>query len=92
MENLMEMNYVINGEKYLVTVTKVEESNDECTNCTCDVENAPIDLSQALPEFNEIEIAKDEETLMFSISDIPEGIDVKTWLGIIEKYNIILTK
>ena len=25
MENLMEMEYVINGEKYLITVTKVEE-------------------------------------------------------------------
>ena len=92
MENLMEMEYVINGEKYLVTVTKVEETNDDCTNCTCDVENAPIDMSQVLPEFNDIEIAKNEETLVFSVSDIPIGIDVETWLNIIEKYNVVLTK
>ena len=39
MENLMEMEYVINGEKYLVTVTKVEEAPTEkelnCDECPC---------------------------------------------------------
>lgn len=38
MENLMEMEYVINGEKYLVTVTKVEEKTKEREEIL-DVEN-----------------------------------------------------
>lgn len=92
MENLMEMKYVINGDKYLITVTKVEETNDECTNCTCDVENEPIDLSSELPEFEEIETVESDKPLVFSISDIPEGVCLADWLEVVEKYGIILTK
>lgn len=92
MENLMEMKYVINGEEYLITVTKVEETNDECTTCTCDVENEPVDLSSELPEFEEIETVESDEPLVFSISDIPDGVCLTDWLEVIEKYGIILTK
>ena len=35
MENLMEMEYVINGEKYIVTVSKVEEPKSETANTVC---------------------------------------------------------
>ena len=92
MENLMEMKYVINGEEYLITVTKVEETNNECTNCTCEFENEPVDLSSELPEFEEIETVESDEPLVFSISDIPEGICLTDWLEVVEKYGIILTK
>lgn len=88
----MEMEYVINGEKYLVTITKVEEINNDCTNCTCDADNAPIDLSQVLPEFNDLETSECEEHLVFSINDIPDGVCLADWLEIIKEYNIILTK
>jgi hypothetical protein len=91
MENLMEMEYVINGEKYLVTVTKVEETNDECTNCTCEFENEAVDLSSLLPEF-ESETVETDGLTMISIMDIPEPISLTDWLEIIKKYNIILTK
>ena len=92
MENLMEMKYVINGEEYLITVTKVEETNDECTNCTCNVVEKPIDLSKELPEFDTLEVVEDEEPLVFSVEKIPGGICLEDWLDIIRKYNIILTK
>jgi hypothetical protein len=90
MENLMEMEYVINGEKYLVTVTKVEETNNECTNCTCELENEPIDLSSVLPEF-ELENEETDGTIV-SVANIPDGISLTDWLKIIKEYNIILTK
>ena len=92
MENLMEMEYVINGEKYLITVTKVEDANDECTNCTCNVVEKPVDLSEELPEFDMLEVEEDDEPLVFSVEDIPEGICLADWLNIIRECNIILTK
>ena len=92
MENLMEMEYVINGEKYLITVTKVEETNDECTNCTCNVVEEPVDLSKELPEFDMLEVEEDDEPLVFSVEDIPECICLADWLNIIKEYNIILTR
>lgn len=88
MENLMEMEYVINGEKYLVTVTKVEETNDATEHTY--VTNESVDLSNKLPEF---EISEEglEKPLWFSVTDIPEGISIDTWL---EAYmnGVILTK
>ena len=92
MENLMEMEYVINGEKYLITVTKVEDANDECTNCTCNVVEKPVDLSEELPECDMLEVEEDDEPLVFSVEDIPECICLADWLNIIKEYNIILTK
>jgi hypothetical protein len=91
MENLMEMEYVINGDKYLITVTKVEETNNDCTNCTCELENEAVDLSSLLPEFESETVETDGPT-MVSVVDIPEGISLADWLEIIKEYNIILTK
>ena len=91
MENLMEMEYVINGEKYLITVTKVEESNNDCTNCTCEFENEPVDLSEVLPEFKNMEMEETDGQL-FSVENIPDGMTLSDWLEIIKEYNIILTK
>jgi hypothetical protein len=88
MENLMEMEYVINGEKYLDTVTKVEETNDAIEHTY--VTNEPVDLSNQLPEFEMSEEGL-EKPLWFSVADIPEGISIDTWL---EAYmnGVILTK
>ena len=86
MENLMEMEYVINGEKYRITATKVEETNDESANNTHEVIDEPIDLSDVLPEFEA------DGPLKFSITDIPEGLSVEEWLTIIREFNIILIK
>ena len=92
MENLMEMEYVINGEKYLVTITKVEETNDESTNCTYEVSEEPIDLSDMLPEFKVEDTDETEEPLYFSVKDIPEGLSIDNWLTVFKEFNVILTK
>lgn len=76
-ENLVEMTYVINGEKYLVTVSKVE--NDVETPMP--VEDFPVMDDE---NFNEIET--------FCVENIPDGINLATWLSIIDNYGIILTK
>lgn len=76
-ENLVEMTYVINGEKYLVTVSKVED----------DVE-APMPIE----DFPVMDEEVDDEVSTFNIADIPDGIDLATWLSIIDNYGIILTK
>jgi hypothetical protein len=94
MENLMEMEYVINGEKYLVTVTKVEEALTEkelnCEECPCK------DICDAGKEFHTkediqtIEFEGDNIT-MIPISMIPEGMSIEDWLTIIKEYDVILT-
>lgn len=92
MEKLMEMEYVINGEKYIITATKVEENNNENLGCDCPITNEPCDLSSQLPEY-EIEASEDVETPHFvSVSDIPDGISIDNWLFIAKEFGIILTK
>jgi hypothetical protein len=95
MENLMEMEYVINGEKYLVTVTKVEEAPTEkelnCEECPCkDV----CDAGKEFPTNENIETIKFEgdNVTMVPISMIPECISIEEWLLIIKEYGVILTK
>lgn len=94
MENLMEMEYVINGEKYLVTVTKVEEAPTEkelnCEECPCkDV----CDAGKEFPTNEDIEIVKFEENNVpiVPISMIPENMTIEQWLTIIRNYGVILT-
>lgn len=94
MENLMEMEYVINGEKYLVTVTKVEEAPTEkelnCGECPCkDI----CDAGKEFPTNKDIETIKFEggNVTMIPISMIPEGMSIEDWLTIIKEYDVILT-
>lgn len=77
-ENMIEMEYLINGEKYLITVTKVVEDKDETTTSTLEV--LEEDTKEGTP------------VIPFSVEDMPENIDVVTWLDIIDRYGIILTK
>lgn len=94
MENLMEMEYVINDEKYLVTVTKVEEDPTEkdlnCEKCPCkDV----CDAGKEFPTNEDFEIVKLEENNVpiVPISMIPENMTIEQWLTIIRNYGVILT-
>ena len=94
MENLMEMEYVINGEKYLVTVSKVEEDPTEkdfnCEECPCkDV----CDAGKEFPTNKDFEIVKLEENNVpiVPISMIPENMTIEQWLTIIRNYGVILT-
>lgn len=94
MENLMEMEYVINGEKYLVTVTKVEEAPTEkefgCEECPCE---GICDSGTEFPTNENIKTIKFEgdNVTMIPISMIPEGMSIEEWLTIIKEYDVILT-
>ena len=79
-ENVFEMEYVINGKKYLITATKVDENVE--TTTTKDVCEEKLDDSY---EFN-------NDALVFNVNDIPDGMDVDTWLSIVDMYGIILTR
>lgn len=94
MENLMEMEYVINGEKYLVTVTKVEEAPTEtelnCEECPCkDI----CDAGKEFPTNEDIETIKfgEDDVPIVPISMIPENMTIEQWLTIIRNYGVILT-
>lgn len=84
MENLMEMEYAINGEKYLITATKVEEPTE--ANNTEMVE-ADIPAMENL-EFVEVE---NNGLVQLPLSRVPQGMDLAFWLDVIKDYGIILT-
>ena len=93
MENLMEMEYVINGEKYLVTVTKVEEAPTEtelnCEECPCkDV----CDAGKEFPSNEDVETIKfgEDDVTIVPLSMIPENMTIEQWLTIIRNYGVIL--
>lgn len=97
MENLMEMEYVINGEKYIITATKVEEPSTEeefnCEECLCkDV----CDVEDGFPtnedfEVTTIEKPNDDTLLQLSITMCPKVMSLAEWLCIIKEYGVILT-
>ena len=93
MENLMEMEYVINGEKYLVTVTKVEEAPTEkelnCEECPCK-EVCDAGTKPNFEDFETIEVDGDN-VIQLSLSLVPKGMSIDEWLTIINEYGIILT-
>lgn len=94
MENLMEMEYVINGEKYLVTVTKVEEASTEkelnCEECPCkDICDGEM-TKPNLEDFKTIEVYS-ENLIQVPISLVPKSMDLEEWLTIIKEYGVILT-
>lgn len=97
MEEVMyEMTYTINGDKYVVTATKV---NDEpktacCTDevaCGCDCE--PIDLAAAdeIPSSEGFGFNNDKVTFV-SLRDIPDGMTIEEWLSIVDRVGIVLVK
>lgn len=94
MENLMEMEYVINGEKYLVTVTKVEEAPTEkelnCEECPC---KEVCDAGKTKPNFEDFETIEvdGDNVVQVSLSLVPKSMSLDEWLTIINEYGIILT-
>lgn len=97
MENLMEMEYVINGEKYIITATKVEESSTketlDCGECLCkDVCGVGDDFPTNEDfEVTTIEKPNDDTLVQLSITMCPKGMSLAEWLGIIKNYGVILT-
>ena len=83
---VFEMEYTINDEKYLITARKVEDNptKTELLNETPMTPEECVDLSK--------EIAVEDDVEFVSIDSIPEGMDITTWLDIIERYGIVLTK
>ena len=94
MENLMEMEYVINDEKYLVTVTKVEEAPTEkglnCEECPC---KEVCDAGKTEPDFEDFETIEvdGDNVVQVSLSLVPKSMSLDEWLTIINEYGIILT-
>lgn len=84
MENLMEMEYVINGEKYIITATKVEEPI-EANN----TEMVKAELP-AMEETDFVEVESDG-LVQVSVSLKPAGYCLDDWLDIIKNYGVILT-
>lgn len=91
-ENVFEMEYVINGEKYLITATKV--TNDTVEHCDCKTNTWDKKYYEELEKEADLEssMVNEDEIMTFSVEDIPNGMDLDTWMSIIENYGIILTK
>lgn len=84
MENLMEMEYVINGEKYLITATKVEEPTEA---------NNTEMVEAELPAMEEVDFVEvdNDGLVQISLSLVPQGFELVDWLDIIKNYGVILT-
>ena len=92
-EVVYEMTYTINGDKYVVTATKVlDEPVEHVDGCKC-CDYEPIDLNVA----NDVETPEgftfnNDKVTFVSLRDIPDGMDVETWLNIVDKIGIVLVK
>lgn len=84
MENLMEMEYVINGEKYIITATKVEEPTETNNTEMVEVEFPAMEEN----DFVEVEAGN---LVQVSLSLMPKDFELADWLTIIEHYGVILT-
>jgi hypothetical protein len=84
MENLMEMEYVINGEKYIITATKVEDLKEADNTEVVEAEFPAMEET----DFVEVEAGN---LVQVSLSLMPEGFELIDWLDIIKNYGVILT-
>lgn len=84
-EKIYEMEYTINGEKYLITATKVNEDLETTATSVCEEPCLNTENEPETFEFN-------DDVLVFNVKDIPDGMDIETWLSIVDMYGIILTK
>lgn len=80
----MEMEYVINGEKYIITATKVEDLKE--------ADNTEM-VEAKLPAMEETDFVEVEagNLVQVSLSLMPEGFELIDWLDIIKNYGVILT-
>lgn len=102
-EIIYEMEYVIDGEKYLITAKKVEETNNETNeiettmfcdgNCATCTENFFEEESTGeTVNFEEVDYDDDDTIVEVSLSDKPEEIDIADWVNLIIEYGIIIKK
>ena len=80
----MEMEYVINGEKYLITATKIEEP----------VETNNTEMVEAeVPAMEEVDFVEVENNglVQLPLSMVPQSMDLVSWLDVIKNYGVILT-
>lgn len=95
-EKVLNMEYNINGEKYIITATKVNEDevvtpatlqNTDNTNveeCDCPCCDCPCEDCQ---------LFEAEDVMIVNASqDIPDCLTIDEWLEIIDKYGIIILK
>lgn len=88
-EKIYEMEYVINGEKYLITATKVENEN---VNNTLEKEYEDQITTSSVTIDESMLPDNDEPIMVVNVSDIPAGMDIDTWLSIVKEYGIVLMK
>lgn len=84
-EKIYEMEYTINGEKYLIRATKVNEDLETTATGICEEPCLNPESEPKTFEFN-------DDVLVFNVKDIPDGMDVDTWLSIVYRFGIVLTK
>ena len=84
MENLMEMEYVINGEKYRITATKVEDLKE--------ADNTEM-IEAELPDMEPTDFVDVDSNglVQISVSLMPAGFNLNDWLDLIKNYGVILT-
>lgn len=78
------MEYVINGEKYLITATKIEEP----------VETNNTEMVEAeVPAMEEVDFVEVENNglVQLPLSMVPQSMDLVSWLDVIKNYGVILT-
>lgn len=80
----MEMEYVINGEKYIITATKVEEPIEANNTEMVEVEVPDVEPT----DFVEVD---SDGLIQVSVSLKPAGYGLDEWLDIIKNYGVILT-
>lgn len=95
-EKVLNMEYNINGEKYIITATKVTEDeivtpvplqntdDTDVEECDCPCCGCPCEDCQ-LFEAEDVMIVNANQ-------DIPDCLTIDEWLEIIDKYGIIILK
>ena len=88
----MEAEYTIDGEKYIITATKVD--SDEPKTAINDEDTPKYDEYFNLCDDFDVEppVYPHKPCIMVSVNDIPEGITLDLWVALVLERGIILTK
>lgn len=91
-DNILSAEYTINGDKYVVTATKVE--NNDSNNTLIEDEGPNYDEYFNLCDDYDVEplVYPHKPCVMVSVNDIPEGITLELWTALVLERGIILTK
>lgn len=86
-EKMLNMEYVINGEKYLITATKVTDNEKNVTPITIDEIMDSIECEDDTEDNVEC-----EDVMIINLDDIPDCLTISDWLSIIDNYNVMILK